>query len=72
MKITPQFYTGLHIFTVYTVISPTPPPFIELFTCRLSLQTDQVRQNIDPDLDPTCLTLMVFLIDLILMKKKCR
>ena len=27
-----------------------------------SLEPDQARQNVGPDLDPTCLTLMVFLI----------
>ena len=42
-----------------------------LITSANSLNPDQAQQNIRPDLDPNCLdTLMVFLKDFFLKKKK--
>ena len=43
-----------------------------LITFANSLDPDQARQNVGPDLDPNCLTLMVFLKDCFLKKKKLK
>ena len=51
--------TGL--WSVYKADRAKPNFCCLLITFANSLDPDQVRQNVGPDLDPNCLTLMVFL-----------